>query len=107
MLELADLIALRQVGIEIILAVKARVLVDRTVNAKPGQHGLFDTMLVQHRQHAREGRIDQADLGVRLRTEGNWCAGKQLRVGDHLGMDLQPDHHLPLMPVAFEEFGVF
>jgi hypothetical protein len=43
-LELADLIALRQVGIEVVLAVEARPQIDLRLEAQAGAHGLLDAM---------------------------------------------------------------
>ena len=40
MLELADLVAVRQVGVEIVLAVEAREHVDLRLQPQPGAHGL-------------------------------------------------------------------
>ena len=60
------LIALRQVGIEIILAVEHRAQVDLRVQPKPGAHRLADALLVDDRQHSGHGRIDQRDMAVGL-----------------------------------------
>jgi hypothetical protein len=59
LLVLADLVALRQVGIEIVLAVEHRALVDLRLEAEPGAHRLLDAFLVDHRQHAGHRRVDQ------------------------------------------------
>ena len=40
--ELADLVALRQVGIEVVLAVEAREAVDRGLQPEPGADRLLD-----------------------------------------------------------------
>ena len=58
-LVLADLIALRQIGIEIVLPVKHRTKVDLRVQTEPGTHRLPHAFLVDHRQHSRHRRIDQ------------------------------------------------
>ncbi len=62
--ELADLIALRQIRIEIILAVEAAPAVDLGTDRHAGAHRLADAFLVGDGQHAGHRRIDQADLGV-------------------------------------------
>ncbi len=59
LLVLADLVALRQVGIEIVLPVEHRFEIDRGVEAKPGAHGLAHAFFVDHRQHAGHGGVDQ------------------------------------------------
>ena len=94
-LVLADLIALRQVGIEIVLSVEDRVEIDLGLEPEPGADGLGDAALVDHRQHAGHGGIDQADMAVRLAAELGRGAGEQLGVGGDLRMHLHADHHLP------------
>ena len=80
MVELADLVALRQIGVEVVLAVEPRPLVDLRLDRHAGAHRLADAFAVGHRQHARHRRIDQADLRVRLGAERRRRAGKQLGV---------------------------
>jgi hypothetical protein len=58
--ELADLIALRQVGVEVVLAVEARPLVDLGAHRHAGAHRLADALGVGHRQHPRHRRVDQS-----------------------------------------------
>ena len=77
-LVLADLIALRQVGIEIVLPVEDRSEIDLGLQPEPGADGLGDAVFVDHRQHAGHGGIDQAHMGVRLAAELGRGAGEQL-----------------------------
>ena len=67
--KLADLIALRQIGIEIVLPVKARVFVDLRLEAQSGADRLFDAFAIDHRQHARHRRIDQRDVAIGIGPE--------------------------------------
>ena len=67
--ELGNLIALRQIGVEIVLAGKDRDIVDFRLEPKPGAHRLCNAFLVDDRQHARHRRIHQADMIV-------WLAAK-------------------------------
>ncbi len=103
--ELADLIALRQIGIEIVLAVEARDLVDLRIEAEACAHGLFHAFLVDHRQHARHGRIDQRDIAIGIRAKGGAGAGKELGLAFHLGMNLQPHDEFPLAGVTLDRVG--
>ena len=105
LLVLGDLIALRQVGIEVVLAVEHRDQVDLGLQAKAGAHGLGDAGLVDHRQHARHGRIDQRDVAVGLAAERRGGAGEQLGLGGDLGVHLQADHDLPVAGGALDEVG--
>ena len=69
-LVLADLIALRQVRIEVVLAVEARYF--RLICAfrpRPVRTACAHAFLVDHRQHAGHGRVDQGDVAVRLAAE--------------------------------------
>ena len=95
MLILADLIALRQIGVEIVLPVEAADGVDARVQPEAGSHGLGDAFAVNDRQHAGEAGIDEADLTVRLRAECGGGAAEQLGVADDLGVDFKADDHLP------------
>ncbi len=105
MLILADLIARRQIGIEIVLPVEAADRVDARVQPEAGAHRLGDAFAVDDRQHAGEAGIDEADLAVRLRAESRRGAAEQLGVADHLGMDFEADHHFPGAGRAFERVG--
>ena len=102
-LVLADLIALRQIGIEIVLPVEHRAQIDLRVQPEPGAHRLPHAFLVDHRQHARHRGIDQRDVAVRLAAEFGRGARKQLRVRGDLGMDFQPDHHFPVAGCALDQ----
>ena len=75
---LGDLVARRQVGIEVILAVEDRHLVDLRLQAKPRAHSLLYADAVDHRQHAGHAGIDKAHLCVGFGAEFGRGAGKQL-----------------------------
>ena len=104
---LADLIALRQIGIEIVLPVEHRSLIDLGVQAQAGADRLADAFLVDHRQHAGHRGIDQRDVAVGLAAEFGRGAGKQLRVRGDLGVHLHADDDLPVAGCAFDEFRGF
>ncbi len=94
--ELADLVALRQVRVEVVLAVEAREPVDRRLEAEAGADGLLDAVAVDDREHPRHRRVDEGDVGVGLGAEGGRGAGEELGAGGDLGMDLHADHQLPV-----------
>ena len=93
--ELADLVALRQVGIEVVLAVEPAPLVDLRLDREARAHRLADALAVEHRQHAGHRRVDQADLRVRLGAELGAGAAEQLGLAGHLRVDFEADHDLP------------
>ena len=101
--ELGNLVALRQIGIEIVFAVEDRIPIDLRLDAEPGPHRLFDGFFVDHRQHPRHRRIDQRDLRVGCGAKAGGGAGKQFCLGDHLGMNLEPDHNLPFARTSFNQ----
>ena len=80
-LVLADLIAGRQIGIEVVLAIEPADRVDMRVQPEAGAHRLGHAFAVDDRQHAGERRIDEADLRVRLGAEIGGGAGEQLGAG--------------------------
>ena len=96
LLELRDLVALRQVGIEIVLPVENRLVIDLRLQAEAGADRLAHAFLVDDGQHAGHGRVDQADIGVGRRAEGGRGAGEQLRLRRHLRVDLEADDDFPV-----------
>ena len=62
MVKLGNLIALRQIGIEIVLAIKGTVEVDLRLQAQPCAHGLRDAGFVDHGQHAGHARIHECHV---------------------------------------------
>ena len=97
---LGDLIALGQIGIEVVLALEHRGQVDLGVQGQAGLDRLFDAVAVDHRQHAGHGGVDQRNLAVGRGAEGGGGAGEQLGLAGHLGMHLEPDDHLPITGLA-------
>lgn len=102
-LVLRDLVALRQVRIEIVLPVEDRAIVDLCLQAQAGAHGLLDAFLVDDRKHARHCGIDERNIGIRLRSELGRRTGEQLRIAQHLRMDLHADDDLPVAGGAWNE----
>ena len=102
-LVLADLVALRQVGIEIVLAVEHRFQIDPRLEPEAGADGLPDALLVDHRQHAGHGRIDERHVRIGFAAERGRGAGKELRLRRHLSMDLHADDDLPVAGCALDQ----
>ncbi len=103
--QLADLVALRQVGVEIVLAVEAADAVDLGVEREPGADRLAHALAVQHGEHPRHGGVDQADLRVGGGAEARRGAAEQLRLRRDLGVDLEPDDDLPVAGGAADGEG--
>ncbi len=102
-LVLADLVALRQVRIEIVLAVEHRFQVDARLEAEPGAHRLLDAFLVDDGQHPRHRRVDQRYVRIGLAAERGRGAREQLGLRGHLGMDLHTDDDLPVSGISAQE----
>src|SRR3989344_4437631 len=106
---LRDLVALRQVGVEIVLAVE---FADRRDFAAQGQADLQDVLhglLVDGRQGTRVAEAHRAD--VHVRTFFLWviqAVAKHPGLGLQLRMDLQADgrdvFHMPLLYVVLDAF---
>ena len=94
-LVLANLVALRQVRVEVVLACENRSWRNRRVDRQAKLAGHAHDLPVEHRQDPRVAEIDEAGLGVRLGTVGRGCAGKDFALRRELGMDLQPDNDFP------------
>jgi hypothetical protein len=93
--ELADLVALGQVRVEVVLAIEDRAAPDVRIDGQAEQHRVLDGGAVQYRQHARHRQVDGAGLRVRRRAEGGGTAGEDLRARGQLQVHLEADHHLP------------
>ena len=102
MIELADLIALRQIGVEVVLTIEPRPFVDLRLDRHAGAHRLADALAVRHRQHPRHRRIDQRHLRVGLRAERGRRAREELGVRRHLRVHFEADHDLPLAGFALD-----
>ena len=100
---LADLVALRQIRIEVVLAVEYRLEIDLGLQPEPGAHRLAHAFLVDHRQHAGHGGIDERHMRVRLAAERGRSAGKQLGLRGDLGMHFHADDHFPVAGCALDQ----
>ena len=64
LLVLGYLVPLRQIRVEIILPIEAALLVDLGIEPQARTDRLLHAELVDHRQHARHRRVDEADVCV-------------------------------------------
>ena len=92
---LADLVALGQVGIEVVLAVPARELGRRGADGQAGGEDVLDGLPVDDRQRPRQAEADRAGprVGRRLGDVGR-AAAEHLRGGLQLDVDLDADDRL-------------
>ena len=94
--QLRNLVALRQIGVKIILPVEPGIAVDLRVDRHAGADRLADALTVRHGQHARHCGVDEAHMAVRFPAISGRRARKELGFRCDLRMDLKADHDLPL-----------
>ena len=73
-IQLGNLIAFGQVGVKIILARKHGFTADLGPHGQTKAHRVTDGFFVHHRQGARQGRVQPADLAVGFGTIGRRAA---------------------------------
>src|SRR5262249_33926844 len=91
---LADLVALWEVGIEVVLAVEDRARSDLAAEGQRDHQPEVDGALVERRQGAGVAEADRARQGVRRRAERQPAAAEHLRARLELHVDLEADDRL-------------
>src|SRR4051812_8799055 len=103
-LVLADLIALRQIGIEVIFSREAAVRGDSALRCQTHADGELDDSFIQHREHSGKTHADGAGVVVRRIAEARRAAAEDLRLRQKLRVDFQTDHGFI---VRAHSFGFF
>jgi hypothetical protein len=91
LVELRDLVPLRQIGIEVVLAREDGALVHQAAGGERDPHRQLDRLAIEHRQRARVAETDRADVRVRRRAERRRTSAEDLRRGQESGVDLETD----------------
>ena len=94
LVELRDLVALGQVGIEVVLAREDGALADLAVEGERGQRGELDGLGVEHGQRAGQAEADRADIGIGRGAEVVGAAAEGLGRGEQLDVHFEPDDGL-------------
>ncbi len=102
--ELGDLIALRQIRVEVVFAVKNGLQVDLGLQTQTGLNSLTNTFFVDHWQHARHRRINQAHIIIRIAAKAGRSAREKLGFRGHLSVNLHADYDFPVASCALDEF---
>ena len=89
-----NLVALGQVGIEIIFAGEARTRLNIQVQRERSAQGKLDGAAVEHRQRTRQPQAYGARIRVRRIAETCSTAAENLRRSLKLRVDLKADHGL-------------
>ena len=79
-LELADLVGLGQVWVEVMLSCKDRDRRNRGLDRQAESNGGRHRLAVHHRQHPRQGEVHRVGLGVGLCPEGRGRGRKNFRL---------------------------
>src|SRR6185436_4723155 len=95
-LVLGDLVPLRKIRIEVVLARKDRLWLHRAAKRQCRLDGVVDRQSVEDRERARQTEADRAHLGVRRSTESGAAAAENLGLCLKLGVNLEPDDGLVL-----------
>ena len=95
-LELTDLVALRKVRVEIILAIENGMTGHGRFDRQTEANGAFDGTDVEHREAPGERHIDEARIRVRRLTEAAGRSGEDFGVSRELHVRLKTDHYFPL-----------
>ena len=91
LLVLRDLVALRQVGIEVILAREDRTLLHVAAERDRRGHREIDRPAIEHRQRAGQADAHRARMRVRRRAKCSGTAAENFGGREQLGVDFQPD----------------
>jgi hypothetical protein len=89
---LADLVALRQVRVEVVLAVEDGAGRHLAFERGGNLQRIADRLLVWNRQDPGVSQADRAGVHVRLIPEGELATAEHLRPRPELNVDLEADH---------------
>ncbi len=95
---LGDLVPLREVGVEVVLAGEDGLLGDVAVEREPGHHAQLYGLLVGDRQRARVPEADRAGVRVRRLAVGHPAAAEHLGRRRKVDVELQP-YDRPVRPL--------
>ena len=95
---LRGLEVLSHVGIEVVLAIEHRVLLDLAVGGETSLDDALDSTLVGHGQSTRQAQANRAHVGVGLVIVAQLAVAEHLGIEcGELGMDLETDNGLPIL----------
>ena len=91
LVELADLVALGEIGIEVVFAGEDGGVVDPEIERLGGLDGEFDGLAVEHGQGSGHAEADRADVGVGLGAEDVGAGAEDLGLGEQLHVHFETD----------------
>ncbi len=87
--ELRNLVALGQIGIEVILACKNRKGIDAAIERQGSLDGHDDRLAIQHRQSSGKTQANRTGIGIGRGSELGRAAAEDLGSGQQLGVNLE------------------
>jgi hypothetical protein len=93
---LRNLVALGQVGIEVIFPRENRGLIDSAIQRHRRQRGELHGFLVQHGQSPRQSQAHRANVRIRRIAKPRRAGAENLGHRQQLDVHFQPDHRLEL-----------
>ena len=93
---LRNLVALGQVGIEVILAGENRSLVDAAIQSHRRERREFHCLPVQHGQGSGQAQAHRTNVGVRRIAKAGRAGAENLRRGQELNVDFESDDRFVL-----------
>ena len=96
LVELRNLVALGQVGIEVVLPRENRPLAHLAVDRQRSQRGKLHRLGIQHRQRAGQPQAHRANVGVGRGAKLVGTAAKRLAGGQQLHVHFKADYRLVL-----------
>lgn len=102
---LGDLVALRLVLVEVVLAVEAALRLDRAAQSEGCPQRRDQRLALEVRLCAGEGDIEEGDMGVGRVGGGCRGGGEELAGGVELGVDLDAHRQLPLLQTRIGALG--
>ncbi len=94
LLVLRDLVALRQIRVEVVLAREDRARVHLAVRRESRADAELDGAAVQHRQHARQTEIERVRVVVGRIAVAHRRRREEFRRGAHVHVHFESDHDL-------------
>jgi hypothetical protein len=94
---LRDLIALREIRIEVVLAGELRSSRDSTLQRQAQADRKLDNPVIKHRKRPRMPEGDRVNVYIGLRTESGGLGAERLAFGLKLAMNLESDDRLVLV----------
>src|SRR6516165_2406514 len=84
---LRNLVALGQIGVEVVFPGKTRMLVNGTIQRQGGAHAHLDRAFVQNWQRSGQAETDRANIGVWRVAEARRAAAEDFTLGQQFGRD--------------------